>query len=121
VHLLQIWIEPDTARLDPGYQQRAFAKAGRANQWQVLASNDGRAESLVIHQSAVLSVTELEAGATIQCPSRSFPFGYLHIATGRVRFGNRDLEAGDALDIEGEGALHLQAIENTQILYFDLK
>src|SRR3954451_15175801 len=65
VHLLQIWIEPAAQNLEPTYTQKPFPKTGRAGKWQVLASPDGRGESLRIHQDATLNVTELANGQQI--------------------------------------------------------
>ena len=59
VHLLQIWIEPDTLNLTPAYAQKPFPREGRRGQWQMLASPDGRDDSMRIHQDAILSVAEL--------------------------------------------------------------
>src|SRR3954447_11690754 len=44
VHLLQIWIEPDTLQLTPAYGQKSFRKEDRRAKWQTLASPDGRGE-----------------------------------------------------------------------------
>ena len=64
VHLLQIWIEPDTLNLPPSYGQKSFAAEGRQAKWQTLASPDGRDGSMQIHQDATLQVTDLSKGQT---------------------------------------------------------
>ncbi len=50
VHLLQIWILPETVGLDPGYEQKAFAEDERRGQLRLIASNDGREGSVTVHQ-----------------------------------------------------------------------
>ena len=66
VHLLQIWLEPDTLNLEPAYGQKTFPAEGRSGQWQTLASPDGRNESMRIHQDAVLSVADLSADRQVR-------------------------------------------------------
>ena len=51
-HLLQIWIEPSVAGVEPGYQQASFDVAGRTDQWQLLVSPEARDGSLKIHAEA---------------------------------------------------------------------
>jgi len=120
VHLLQIWIEPNQLGLEPAYQQRSFDATDRAGKWQVLASSDGRGGSLTVHQSAVLSVVDLASGRGIASPTRSFAAGYLHVAFGRVRIGDEVLASGDAVIVDDETPLAIEALEQSQVLYFDL-
>jgi redox-sensitive bicupin YhaK (pirin superfamily) len=120
VHLLQIWIEPHELNLSPSYSQKAFDKSGRAGKWQVLASADGRDNSLVIHQDAVFSVAELTADARLNVSLANGRHGYLHVAYGAVRAGESTLTGGDALTFSGPAALDITAGENSQLLFFDL-
>ncbi len=41
VHLLQIWLQPESKGLAPGYEQRAFAPAGRRGRLQLLPRATG--------------------------------------------------------------------------------
>jgi len=56
VHLLQIWIEPDTYGLKPGYEQVAFPPERLRGQLQLIASQDGRDGSVTIHRTGFYSV-----------------------------------------------------------------
>jgi quercetin 2,3-dioxygenase len=120
VHLLQIWIEPDTLHLEPAYGQRPFAAEGRRGQWQVLASPDGRSNSMRIHQDAILSVADLSAGQQVALQLGANRHAYVHIAFGTVRVGEAKLQAGDAVTFSGPEGLSFAANEESQILYFDL-
>jgi quercetin 2,3-dioxygenase len=120
VHLLQIWIEPDTLNLEPSYSQKPFPRDLRRGRWQVLASPDGREESMRIHQDAVLSVAELAVEQKVSillAPSRH---AYLHVAYGAIRVGETALKSGDAVTFSGPESLAFAASEESQILYFDL-
>lgn len=120
VHLIQIWIEPDRQNLEPSYRQKKFDQSGRTNQWQTIASADGRADSMVIHQDARLRVGELSRGKHLTASLADRRHGYLHVAYGTVQVGDTNLTAGDAITFEGATSLDVAAIEDSQLLFFDL-
>lgn len=120
VHLLQIWIEPAAKNLPPTYSQKAFAERGRRDRWQVVASPDAREGSLQIHQDAMLSVADLTDGKSVELTLIERRHGYLHVAFGKVRIGDTTLQAGDAITFAGPTALEVSAVENSQLLFFDL-
>src|SRR3954471_11541809 len=50
VHLLQIWIQPNAESLAPGYEQKAFSEEERRGQLRLIASEDGRDDSVRLNQ-----------------------------------------------------------------------
>jgi redox-sensitive bicupin YhaK (pirin superfamily) len=120
VHLLQIWLEPDTLHLQPAYGQKPFAKEGRSGKWQTLASPDGRNDSMRIHQDAILSVAELTKNEKVSLELGSNRHAYVHVAFGAVQVGDTTLNSGDAITFAGPENLAFTANENSQMLYFDL-
>jgi len=120
VHFLQIWIEPARRALEPSYEQRSFPADGRRNACQLLVSPDGRDESMVIHQDALLAVAEIEAEQRLDLDVPSSRHGYLHVATGSVRVSGDALAAGDALSLPGGTKLRLEGDGGGQVLFFDL-
>jgi redox-sensitive bicupin YhaK (pirin superfamily) len=120
VHFLQIWIQPDRVNAPPAYEQRAFDPAARRGRRALMASPDGADGSLAIRQQAWLRGALLDAGESVEFtpdPARRY---WLHVAQGRVRAGDRDLAAGDALGFEGESATIRLTGESADILLFDL-
>jgi redox-sensitive bicupin YhaK (pirin superfamily) len=120
VHLLQIWIEPDTLNLSPAYGQKQFLREGRRGKWQTLASPDGRDGSMRIHQDAVLSVTEWGGGERVALLLDKGRYAYLHVAYGAVTAGEFSLKAGDAVTFSGPERLEFVASEESQLLFFNL-
>jgi len=118
--LLQIWIEPAQVDVEPRYQQTRFDAAGRANQWQLVVSPDGRAGSLPIHQDASLAIANLSSGAALDRATTADRYGYLHVATGRVVVDGHTLHAGDAVTWSGQRAWTIAAEADSQLLAFDL-
>ncbi len=120
LHFLQIWILPERAGLSPGYEQRAFPVEERRGGWRVVASRGGRDGSLTIHQDTDIHATVLAAGEAAEHTFAPGRYGYLHVARGTVRLGDRTLQAGDGARIEGEGALRVEGVEDAEALLFDM-
>ena len=120
VHFLQIWIEPAKHGVEPSYEQTSFPPELRKGRWQTLVSPDGRDDSMRIGQDALLYVADLAAGEQIDVVLHAGRFGYLHVVTGSVRFGDTILNAGDALSYDSASAPTVTAIEASQLFAFDL-
>jgi redox-sensitive bicupin YhaK (pirin superfamily) len=65
VHLLQIWILPDRRGLRPEYEQKAFPEHERLGRLRIVASPDGAAGSLTVHQDVHIYDSLLEIGADV--------------------------------------------------------
>ncbi len=120
VHLLQIWIVPDTYGLEPGYEQIAFAPESLQGQLRLIASNNGRDGSVTIHQDAAIHAGNLNAGDRATLTLATGRRAWLQVATGRVKIQGYALEAGDAVAIQFESAINIEALETSQIVSFDL-
>ena len=120
VRFLQVWIEPASVGAEPRYEQRRFETEGRRNRWQVLASGSGVDGALTIHQDAEMRVVELDVDAVADVKVKSGRYGYVHVATGSVRVGERTLTSGDAFTVEAGAEVALTALEPAQVIWFDL-
>lgn len=120
VHLLQIWILPDRAGLDPGYEQRQVDAAAITNVLRLVASRDGRDGSVVVHQDVALHVARLNPGVSVGGAIGADRAVYLHVARGEVDCGSHVLGAGDALKVESESTLDVTAVTPSELLWFDL-
>lgn len=120
VHLYQIWLYPERKGLDPGYEQKVFPEAGRSGQWQLVASRDGRAGSLTVHQDADLYRAALAPGETLEHPTRPGRGLWLQVLSGAVTANGELLAAGDGLAVEDEATLTVRADADAEVLLFDL-
>lgn len=120
VHLLQIWIEPDTQNLEPGYEQKAFDPAEMRGRFRVIASDDGREGSVTIHQNAAIYAAKLAPGEQATLPLQADRRAWLHVASGRVQVKGYTLEAGDSVALVRESELTLLGLEAAEVLLFDL-
>ncbi len=121
VHLLQIWIEPDTTGVQPGYEQKFFQADEKRGRLRLVASRDGRECSVSIHQNAAVYVTLLEPGETVAhclAPGRR---AYVQVAHGAVTVNGQALNAGDGTRVKDEAEIALVGVETgTEVLLFDL-
>jgi len=120
VHLLQIWIVPERNNLVPGYEQMAIPADEKRAGWRPIATPDGCAGSLTIHQHAMLLATMLGEGAQAQYHPADDRRLYLHLARGTVLLNGAAMEAGDGAFIEQENMVTLSNAQDAEALLFDL-
>jgi redox-sensitive bicupin YhaK (pirin superfamily) len=121
VHFLQIWIEPAENSLEPGYEQKSFARYDKLDQLRLVASRDGRLGSLLIHQDADMYASVLTDGTEIEHLFESGRRGWLQIVNGDVGVNGEKLSTGDGASIENESRLSLQSYGDVEFVLFDLK
>ena len=109
VHLLQMWVPPDTAGIPPGYEQQDVSDRIVDNELFPLASGREPGAAISIHQrGATLWVATLTVGHHVALPAA--PFVDLFVAEGSVEIdGSRALAAGDAARLDDAGALDVTA------------
>jgi redox-sensitive bicupin YhaK (pirin superfamily) len=120
VHFLQIWIQPSEAGLPPGYDQRSFDTRQAESSFALLASRDGRDDSIRLHQDAELEVARIASGETRQRRLDSGRHAWVHVARGNVTLGGEGLREGDAAAVTGESSLEIEADRAAEVLIFDL-
>lgn len=120
VHFLQIWLMPRENGVPPRYVQEDFDAAGRAGQWQALASGEDDAGAIPIATNAVVRIAELQAGDAVDVDVQTGRQAYVHVATGGVQVGDDTLTAGDALVTTTAQQFTLTATQQGQVLWFEL-
>lgn len=119
-HMLQIWIVPDRRGHAPSYAQKAFPLEERTNRLRVVASPDGREGSISIHQDASLLTTNLAAGKAVTHVVASERHAWIQVARGTVRVNGETLATSDGAAISGAGDVRIEAVEDAEVLVFDL-
>ena len=119
-HLLQIWILPERNGLEPGYEQKLFPADEKRNRWRLVGSPDGRDGSLTIHQDVRLLSAVLEAGTALDYAFDNRRRAFLQVVRGSVEAGGETLAAGDALAAVDSASLPVRAIDDAELLLFDM-
>jgi redox-sensitive bicupin YhaK (pirin superfamily) len=120
VHFLQIWIEPRTRGVRPGYEQKHFAAEDQRGRLRLLASPDGRDGSVTLHQDARVYAGDLAADDAVRHLLEPGRRAYVHVARGAITVNGTPLEAGDGARIVDEAAVNLSGRQESQVLVFDL-
>jgi redox-sensitive bicupin YhaK (pirin superfamily) len=120
VHLYQIWILPEARGLKPSYEQKSFAQADKRGKLRLIASRDGAEGSVKMNQDAQLYVSVLKPNEEVThrfAPGRA---GWLQVVRGAVQVGQQTLSQGDGAAISDEERLGLKAVQDSEVLLFDL-
>ena len=120
VHFLQIWILPEATGLEPGYEQKFFARDDKLNRLRLLASRDGRDESIRVNQDVALYGTVLDAGGDVSYEFDDDRQGFVQLVSGSAVVNGETLIAGDALMLRDTEILSVQTIEEAELLLFDM-
>lgn len=120
LRLLQIWIEPDRAGREPGYEENSFAPEDRQGRWQLIASPDGRDGSLTVGQDVVLKAARLDAGERVEHEVAAGRHVWLQVARGALKFGDQAVVEGDGVAMSAVPNVTLEGVDNAEVLLFDL-
>jgi redox-sensitive bicupin YhaK (pirin superfamily) len=102
------------------YEQRLFAQADKHNRLCLIASPDGAANSLTIHQDARVFASVQDPGVALSHALPNARLAYLHVIAGEITINGHTLGPGDAAKIRDESALNVQANQASEWLLFDL-
>ena len=122
VHLVQMWVLPDTERIKPGYEQMDINKELGKGGLVPIASGRGHSAAISIRQKgAVLWGGRLKAGEKVAVPDAQ----YVHVfiaAGGATLEGAGDLRQGDAVRLTGAGspALIADGKSGAEVLIWEL-
>jgi redox-sensitive bicupin YhaK (pirin superfamily) len=120
VHLLQIWLLPNQRDLEPGYEQKEYSHEEKQGKLRLVASQDGRNESVTVHQDVNLYSTILSEGEQVIYSIEQGRRLWVQVARGSVLLNGHLLSQGDAAALETEETLELVGQETAEVLVFDL-
>ncbi len=120
LHFLQVWVVPDRRGLPPAYGQKPVDQAKAREGFALLASSDGRDDSLRLHQD--LDLWMALAGPARQLALREGRHAYVHVARGSAVVNGKPLAEGDGAALSGEAHVELAGAGNgeAEVLVFDL-
>lgn len=120
VHFLQIWILPERAGLEPGYEEKRFEREEKLDQLRLVGSRDGRNQSVTIHQDVDLYAGVLTEGTELTHVFTGNRKGWVQVVRGEVTLDGRTLSAGDGAAIAELDQVTITAASEAEILLFDM-
>ena len=121
VHLLQIWIMPESKGIEPGYEQKAFSEAEKRGRLKLIAARGGQNGAVTVHQDVSLYVALLDNKQKVEHTLAPGRHAWLQVAKGSVELNGKRLEQGDGAAVSDEQKLSVAgAQDGSEILLFDL-
>jgi len=120
VHFLQVWIIPAKRGAPASYEQQHFSPEDKRARLRLIASPDGREDSVHLLESAQVYASILDAGEKVEHVVEAGRLCYVHVATGSAQVSGRALVAGDALMQWNEAGTVEITGGPCEILLFDL-
>jgi quercetin 2,3-dioxygenase len=120
VRFVQMWVQPDVAGIEPGYQQCAIDDDELAGRLATIASGmPGHDAAISIHnRSAALHGARLAPGDELALPDA--PYLHLFVARGQVDFEQTELGEGDAVRLTASDGVRLTARVPAEILVWEM-
>jgi redox-sensitive bicupin YhaK (pirin superfamily) len=124
VHFVQMWVVPDEARIDPGYEQLEIGdellRGGLVPVASGMAKHDGATAIRIKQRDAALHASRLAPAATVTLPDA--PYVHIFVARGAVTLeGAGALDTGDAVRIAGGGGQRVTAgADGAEVLVWEM-
>jgi len=119
-HFLQIWIEPSELGIEPSYEQKHFDEASKRGRLRLVASPDGRDDSVTLHADASIEAGLFDADQRFEKSLDPARRTYVHLVRGSLEVNGVPLSTGDALELENERHLTLARGDGAEVLVFGL-
>jgi redox-sensitive bicupin YhaK (pirin superfamily) len=120
VHFLQIWILPKQQNLPPSYEQRTFDLDKDRGRWILVAADHGRDGAVTVHQNVALSVARLLPGQQATYRLKPGRHAWVQVARGATTLNGAALNVGDGAAISEDDIVEVSAVEESEVLLFDL-
>lgn len=120
VHLLQIWIIPQTKDLTPSYEEHTLPAADPKNPLLLIGSPEGGKNVVKFNQGVRVYRGVLAKGKDVTHAITSGHGLWIQMVKGSVDVEGHAVKAGDGVSIEGLDAIVLKASQDSEFLMFDL-
>lgn len=120
VHFLQIWIIPSETGLKPGYEQRSFELEKNRGIWIPVVAPNGGDGTVKVHQDIEILAAVLSPEQQVSYRLKPGRHAWLQLARGGVSLNGTVLNVGDGAAISTEEMVEIQALDDAEILLFDV-
>lgn len=120
VRFLQIWIEPERLSSAPSYEQKHFSARDKYGRLCLVASHDGRDESVMLHQDVDIYAAMLDPEQVVAYDAPAGRHLWVQVARGVVQVSGQLLVAGDGAAITGGTLIEISGADFSELLLFDL-
>ena len=123
VRFIQMWVVPDEARIQPGYEQLEIAdevlRSGLVPVASGMDEHVGEAAIRIKNRYATLHAARMQPADAVTVPDA--PYTHLFVAHGTVELeGAGVLDEGDAVRLTGVGGQRLTAVDDVEVLIWEM-
>ena len=111
---------PDVSGIAPSYEEKSFGDDDTRGRLRLVASNDAREGSVLIHADAALYAGRFDGDEAATHRVADGRLAYVHVARGSIVVDGTTLVAGDALKVVAPCHLSIEAGHASEVLLFDL-
>lgn len=119
-HFLQIWIKPAVTGTRPRYNEQKVTREEKGNRWKQIVGPEGSKGAVTIRQDASIFATSLEPKQSLTFTIEKSRHAWLQVARGSLLVNGTHLRDGDAVATSRATSLHVEAVEATDALLFEL-
>ena len=121
VRFLQIWLPPTRQGLEPRYDQKHFSPEQRRGTLRLLVSPEPDDEAVQIRRDVRIYGGLFDDGESDEIELEPGRHAWVQAVRGRARVNAEvELTEGDGLAVSDVTTLHLEGLEDAEILVFDL-
>jgi len=118
IEMLQIFVRPDVAELDPDVQFVELDASERVNQWRLLTGPVGSAAPTSVRQAVFLFDAHLSAGSSIDLPFKDGFDRWFYVFAGETTVGGQVLRKYDALMIADQAVTSVAGVQESDVVVF---
>ncbi|MDB5563713.1 MAG: pirin-related protein [Tardiphaga sp.] len=119
IEMLQIFVRPKAASMEPGVQFVSLDEAARIDRWRLLTGPIGSTAPSFVRQAIYLYDTQLSAARSIDLPTVPGFDRWLYVFRGKVSVGDQQAETHTALTISADQtALEVTASREADLVLF---
>jgi len=119
--LLQIWILPKVANVEPRYSDRTISNLFDKNTALQIVSPDQNDGGLWINQDAWINAVSYDANKVFKYNIKSEGNGvYIFLISGKIKINSNELDSRDALGIWDTNTLEILMVNDSRLLIFDV-
>jgi redox-sensitive bicupin YhaK (pirin superfamily) len=119
VRFLQIWVLPNEAGLEPGYEQKYFGDE-RQGTLRLVASPDGADGSVQIAQDVRMYASVLSDGDEVTHSLETGRHAWLQVVRGNVTVNGVELGEGDGVSFDEATDISVASAGESELILFDL-
>lgn len=119
-HFLQIWIMPEKNGIEPSYDQKSFASDFSCSDMILVASRDGRNNSVSLHQDVDMYAAKAQDAGEKKLKTYNHRHLWVQVISGDVTVESTVLNSGDGAGITGVETLNLSWTKGAEFIVFDL-